>query len=110
MKLKVLRNFKCDGVSKKIGEYLSKEDIKDLGADNGERLLDKGFLIGEDNEKVAFMSPEEAEKDRKERAELEAKRKEFEDKEKNKRAQKAKDLFHKKKEQVEKALKNNKKK
>lgn len=47
MKVKVLKNFKCNGVKKSVGEYLSKDDRDKIGEKMGKDLLNKDFLIVE---------------------------------------------------------------
>lgn len=52
-KIKVLKNFSCNGVKKKIGQFLSKEDKDIIGENFGKELLHKDFLQMESEPKPA---------------------------------------------------------
>ena len=45
MKIKVLKNFSCNGVRKKPGQYLSEKDIEVIGEKLGNKLLHDDFLL-----------------------------------------------------------------
>lgn len=46
-KIKVLKNFSCNGIKKKIGQFLSKEDKDIIGEKFGKELLHNDFLLPE---------------------------------------------------------------
>ena len=50
-KIKVLKNFKCNGVRGQVGNFLSKEDRDLIGEKNGKDLMNKDFIMMEANEK-----------------------------------------------------------
>lgn len=62
-KIKVLKNFSCNNVRKKIGDYLSDEDKKKIGKSFGEQLFKDDFLqrVGKENKQAE--SHQEAEKE-----------------------------------------------
>lgn len=43
--MKAVKNFKCNGVSKKAGELLSKADKDKIGEKMGKELLDNDFIM-----------------------------------------------------------------
>ena len=45
--MKVLKNFTCNGVRKKAGQFLSKEDKELIGGKFGEQLMKDDFIQGE---------------------------------------------------------------
>ena len=44
MKVKALKNFSCNGVRKKIGQFLSEEECEKIGDEFGEDLVKNDFL------------------------------------------------------------------
>lgn len=56
--IKVLKNFKCNGVKKKIGQFLSKEELKLMGEKLGEELFQRCFLQAESDAPVGMILDE----------------------------------------------------
>lgn len=54
-KIKVLKNFKCNGVRNKIGQFLSKEEFKRIDQELKEGLFQRGFLQAESVESVVSV-------------------------------------------------------
>jgi vacuolar-type H+-ATPase subunit I/STV1 len=75
-KIKVLRNFSCNGVKKKVGDILTEDDKDKIGKKFGRELFDQGFfhVLGKEDSK------EEEEKEKK-RLEEEAELKRLEEEE-----------------------------
>ena len=42
--IKVLKNFSCNGLKKKVGQFLSEKDIQVIGEKFGKELRFKDFL------------------------------------------------------------------
>lgn len=55
MKIKVEKNFKCNGVRGQKGQWLKKSDAEKLGKDQCQDLLNKGYILLID-EKVKDIS------------------------------------------------------
>lgn len=92
MKYRAEKNFSCNGVRKKAGEVLSKEDEGIIGNKFGKELIDNG-LIG--------LNP--TKKDEKEKAEKDKAEAESKEKEKSEKAKAEKDKAIKDKAIKEKA-------
>ena len=45
MKIKVLKNFSCNGVRKRVGQFLSEEECEIIGDDFGSEFVKNDFLL-----------------------------------------------------------------
>lgn len=56
MKYKALKNFGCNNVDKKSGQYLSAEEVSKIGHEMLKELMHKDFLLCEGAEKAPVDS------------------------------------------------------
>ena len=55
-KLKALKNFTCNGVRKKAGEFLSENDKEKIGEKLGQKLINDDFIRSESEPKEESSS------------------------------------------------------
>ncbi len=67
-KVKAIKNFSCNGVKKKAGEFLNKEEMQKMGEKHYKSHLDKDLImvVSEDKKEEKKQDKKESKKENKE--------------------------------------------